>query len=137
MKIWKSFLVKIYLWQAAQFVQQFKFWSIKNPKNSYCQVVNVFYVWIPSPCYWSQPIPTSLQRVSNEIFTPYKLIRIKSNGPYLRPSKSSHDPVVIMKFEFCTHLARLLRKLVHVLLLILSTNTDSAVSVQKKENFND
>ena len=49
-------------------VQKFKFWSIENPKSSYCKVVNVFYVWIPSPCYWSHPIPASLQRVSNEIF---------------------------------------------------------------------
>ena len=48
---------------------------------------------------------------------------VKSNGPYLRPSKSSHDPVVVMKFEFCTHSTRLLRKLDHVLLCILSTNT--------------
>ena len=48
---------------------------------------------------------------------------IKSNGPYLQPSKSSHDPVVVMKFEFCAHSARLLRKLDHVLLWILSTNT--------------
>ena len=45
-----------------------------------------------------------------------------------------------MKFEFCAHSARLLRKLDHVLLWILSTNTlnsDSSVSVQGKENFND
>ena len=37
--------------------------------------------------------------------------------------KSNHDPVVVMKFEFCAHSARLLRKLDHVLLWILSTNT--------------
>ena len=43
--------------------------------------------------------------------------------PYLQPSKSSHDPVVVMKFEFCAHSSRLLRKLGHVLLWILSTNT--------------
>ena len=48
---------------------------------------------------------------------------LKSNGPYLRPSKSSQDPVVVMKFEFCAHSARLLRKLDHVLFWILSTNT--------------
>ena len=36
---------------------------------------------------------------------------------------SSHDAVVVMEFEFCTHSARLLRKLNHVLLWILSTNT--------------
>ena len=38
-------------------------------------------------------------------------------------TKSSHDPVVVMKFEFCSHSARLLRKLDHVLIWILSTNT--------------
>ena len=38
-------------------------------------------------------------------------------------TKSSYDPVVVMKFEFCTHSARLRRKLYHVLLWILSTNT--------------
>ena len=37
--------------------------------------------------------------------------------------KSSHDPVVVMKFEFCAHSARLLRKPDHVLLWILSTDT--------------
>ena len=36
---------------------------------------------------------------------------LKSNGLYLQPSKSSQDPVVVMKFEFCAHSARLLRKL--------------------------
>ena len=46
---------------------------------------------------------------------------IKSDGLCLRPSKSSHDPVVVMKFEFCVHSARLLRKLDHVLLWILTT----------------
>ena len=51
------------------------------------------------------------------------LFLLKSNGPYLRPSKSSHNPVVVMKFEFCAHSARLLRKLDHVLLWMLSTNT--------------
>ena len=35
----------------------------------------------------------------------------------------SHDPVVVIKFEFCAQSARLLRKLDHVLLCILSTNT--------------
>ena len=53
----------------------------------------------------------------------------------------SHDPVVVMKFVFCAHSARLLlRKLDHVLLWILSTNNidcDDAESVQSKENFND
>ena len=48
---------------------------------------------------------------------------VKSNGPYLRPSKSSKDPVVVMKFEFSAHSARLLRKLDDVLLWILSTDT--------------
>ena len=36
---------------------------------------------------------------------------------------ASHNPVVVMKFEFCAQSARLLRKLDHVLLWILSTNT--------------
>ena len=36
---------------------------------------------------------------------------LKSNGLYLRPSKSRYDPVDVMKFEFCSHSARLLRKL--------------------------
>ena len=49
--------------------------------------------------------------------------KLKSNGLYLQPSKSSHDLVLVMKFEFCAHSARLLRKLDHVLLWILSTNT--------------
>ena len=35
---------------------------------------------------------------------------------------SSQDPVVVMKFEFCAHSARLLRKLNHVLLWILLNN---------------
>ena len=39
------------------------------------------------------------------------------------PSKSSQDLVVVMKFEFCAHSARLLRKLDHVFLWILSNNT--------------
>ena len=52
-----------------------------------------------------------------------KFITVKSNGPYLRLSKSSHNLVAVMKFEFCAHSARLLRKLDHVLLWILSTNT--------------
>ena len=47
----------------------------------------------------------------------------KSNWPYFWLSKSIHDHVVLMKFEFCAHLARLLRKLDHVLLWILSTKT--------------
>ena len=41
-----------------------------------------------------------------------------------------------MKFKFCAHSARLLRKLDHVLLWILSTDTgdsDSALYVQSKE----
>ena len=45
----------------------------------------------------------------------------KSNGLYLEPSKSSHDPVVVMKFEFCYYSARLLWKLDHVLNWILSS----------------
>ena len=45
---------------------------------------------------------------------------VKSKGLYLRPSKSSQDPVVVMKFEFCAHSARLLRKLDHVFLRTLS-----------------
>ena len=52
------------------------------------------------------------------------VLNIKSNGPYLRPSKSSQDPVDGMKFEFCAHSARLLRKLDHVLLWTLRTNTE-------------
>ena len=36
---------------------------------------------------------------------------LKSNGSYLQPSKSSHNLVVVMKFEFLAHSARLLRKL--------------------------
>ena len=48
---------------------------------------------------------------------------VKSIGSYLQPSKSSQHPVVVMKFEFCAHSARLLRKLDHVLLWILRTNT--------------
>ena len=48
---------------------------------------------------------------------------LKFNGPYLRPSESSHDLVVEMKFEFCAHSARLLRKHYYFLLWILSTNT--------------
>ena len=35
------------------------------------------------------------------------------NGPNLRHSKSSKDPIVVMKFEFYAHSARLLRKLDH------------------------
>ena len=53
---------------------------------------------------------------------------------------SSHNPVGVLKFEFIAYSARLLRKLNHVSLWILSTDTgdsDSAVSVQSKENFND
>ena len=44
----------------------------------------------------------------------------KSNGPYFRPSKSSQDPVVVTKFEFCPHSTRLQRKLDHFFLWILS-----------------
>ena len=44
---------------------------------------------------------------------------VKSNGPYLWPSKLSQDPVVVMKFEFCAYSARL----DHVFLWILSNNT--------------
>ena len=65
----------------------------------------------------------------------------KSNGLYLRPSKSSQDPAVVIKFEFCAHFARLLRKLDHVLLwtlsMIIGCYTYSAVSAQSKENFNE
>ena len=44
-----------------------------------------------------------------------------------------------MKFEFCAHSARLLRKLDHVFLWILSNNTGlQQCSIEKsKENFND
>ena len=67
------------------------------------------------------------------------LFLLKSNGPYLRPSKSSQNPVVVMKFEFCAHSAKLLRKLDHVFLWILSNNTGLwQCSIEKsKENFND
>ena len=55
------------------------------------------------------------------------------------PSKSSQDLVVVMKFEFCAHSARLLRKLDHVFLWILSNDTGLwQCSVEKsKENSND
>ena len=45
---------------------------------------------------------------------------VKSKGLYLQPSKSSQDQVVVMKFEFWAHSARLLRKLDRVFLWILS-----------------
>ena len=55
-----------------------------------------------------------------------ELNRIEKNAPVSKvqwAGRTSQDPVVVMKFEFCAHLARLLRKLDHVLLWILSTNT--------------
>ena len=64
---------------------------------------------------------------------------LKSNEHYLQPSKSIHDWVVVMIFEFCPHSARLLRKLDHVFLRILSNITGLwQCSIEKsKENFND
>ena len=41
----------------------------------------------------------------------------------MRPSNSSQNLVNVMNFELCAHAARLLRKLDHVFLLILSNNT--------------
>ena len=49
---------------------------------------------------------------------------VKSNGLYLQPYNSSQDPVVVRKFEFCAHSARMLRKLDHIFLWILSNNTE-------------
>ena len=48
---------------------------------------------------------------------------VKSNGLYLWPSKSNQDPIVVMKFEFCAHSAKMLRKLGHIFLWILSNST--------------
>ena len=47
-------------------------------------------------------------------YAPNVRSRLKSNGLYLGPSKSSHNPVVVMKFEIWAHSARLLRKLDHL-----------------------
>ena len=43
----------------------------------------------------------------------------------------SHDPVVEMKFEFCAHSARLLRKFDHVLLWILSNRVTTYEGIYK------
>ena len=45
----------------------------------------------------------------------YSCTIVKSNGLYLRPFKSNHNPVGVMKFEFCAYSAMLLRKLDHIL----------------------
>ena len=50
-------------------------------------------------------------------------VKVKYGDIFIFKVQPSQDPVVIMKFEFFTHSARLLRKLDHVLLWILSTNT--------------
>ena len=55
---------------------------------------------------------------------------VKSNGLYLWPSKSTQDPVFVMKFELCAYLARLLRKLGHVLLWIITEHQYWTVTVQ-------
>ena len=61
---------------------------------------------------------------------PISLLVTYIDGPHckgqwavLATLKSSQDPVVVIKFEFCAHSARLLRKLDHVFLWILSNNT--------------
>ena len=63
-----------------------------------------------------------LETISIQVIN-FEYRSFKSNRSYLRPSKSSFDPVVVMKFEFCAHSARLLRKLDHVFLWILNNNT--------------
>ena len=82
-------------------------------------------VQIPEPDFFSDNMTQSLL--------------VKSNGLYLRPSKSSQDPVVVIKFEFCAHSARLMRKLDHAFLWILSSNTGLwQCSIEKsKEIVND
>ena len=47
----------------------------------------------------------------------------KKKENVVKKTKSRHDPVVVMKFEFCAHSAKLLRKHGHVLLWILSHDT--------------
>ena len=54
--------------------------------------------------------------------------------------QSLHNKASLRNLNFCAHSARLLRKLIHVLLQILSNDTvacDSAVSLQSKRNCND
>ena len=84
--------------------------------------------------YWSQPfsakVPTS-QTMNDFWHIVFTFLGYghdisnseKSNWLYLRPSKSSQDPAVVIKFEFCAHSARLLRKLDHAFLWILINNT--------------
>ena len=72
----------------------------------------------------------SLKMIRNEFFEFWKrsqfkkVLRfiwvVKSNGSYFWPSSLCHEPVIVMKFEFCAHLARLLRKLDHVSLGLFS-----------------
>ena len=93
----------------------------------------IIFVFYP-PSFYMQLVHKPHLRTRILFFLPFG----QSNGPYLQPSKSSHDPVVLMKFEFCTHSARLLRKLDHVLLWILRNNTGLwQCSIEtSKENFN-
>ena len=98
--------------------------------------------------YWSQPfsakVPTS-QTMNDFWHIVFTFLGYghdisnseKSNWLYLRPSKSSQDPAVVIKFEFCAHSARLLRKLDPVFLWILSNKTGRwQHSVNSSQNSN-
>ena len=87
-------------------------------------------------CFLPSQFLYAVSPFENKNFIFLAVWAVKSNGSYLQPSKSSYDPVVLKQFEYCAHSARLLRKLDHVLLWILSTDTgdsDSALYVQSKE----
>ena len=60
---------------------------------------------------------------------------VKSNRPYLRPSKSSHDLGVVKNFEFCAHF-----KAADKTQSCFALDTEHqywTVTLQSRENFND
>ena len=53
----------------------------------------------------------------------FSSVKVKINLPYLRFMKSLRNTVILKKFEFLRQFSKALKKLDHVLLWTLSTNT--------------
>ena len=102
--------------------------SIRNCLSLMCVVGWKFSSWREDDHFqqWLLCKPRTSTHFSIDLTT-IRWKDIKYNGLYLQHSKSSHDTVVVMKFKFCTHSARLFRKLDHVLLW--STNTGHSPNV--------
>ena len=98
-------------------------------------LIKVNIVWPPTHLFfqkffvtnakpWVKPVLMQCSNPTNkyQVSGCRSIGTLKSNRPFLRPSKSNSDLIVVMKFEFCAHSTRLMTKLDHVL-WILSKNT--------------